>query len=535
MYYAASNGVKTVVILRDTDTISPRDPDYQDNITYMICWHRRYSLGDQHDYKTPDAFAEAMVSKYVSNNDFFRGIQDGLFESLRLKETDDGYIIQAKNMFSKDPNNWEADSHEPYSLSKDLNLSEESDPEMVREDLMSYCSSSELLRLCEQSGQVAILPLYLYDHSGISMSTGSFIGRVPHADWDSSQVGYIYLDKETAVENLCMAGEKVRIAKPIPYPLQESHIIPQGDFDSPVDSAMAAAGYSPVSPDSIMNLYDASLSSVPNQPLIDPNSLEKGLIFKKDNALYEFECWNPDGTFTIQEIATYNPDLVPLSEDTWKSRAEEILKADVIEYDNYLRDDIYGYQIYEGLEEVESVWGFNPGRERIQDVIGKELRHWFGSSMDFESDFSSDNFDIDSYFEDHDFPQLREDIRNKVQEQLEEDYVSVNSFPYATSYDDIKANKDNILDDIVEKLYSAHLDPTSESIKDTIFTHAGISRTLKAKITVADLEPGRDYTSDEIMAIFGKKQHSLQDMIASASSKRNVQVPASSRETDRSR
>jgi len=36
-----------------------------------------------------------------------------------------------------------------------------------------------------------ILPLYLYDHGGITMSTGSF-----SCQWDSGQVGFIYIDRE---------------------------------------------------------------------------------------------------------------------------------------------------------------------------------------------------------------------------------------------------------------------------------------------------------------------------------------------------
>lgn len=35
------------------------------------------------------------------------------------------------------------------------------------------------------------LPLYLYDHSGITISTGPF-----NCPWDSGQVGYIYVTKE---------------------------------------------------------------------------------------------------------------------------------------------------------------------------------------------------------------------------------------------------------------------------------------------------------------------------------------------------
>ena len=37
-----------------------------------------------------------------------------------------------------------------------------------------------------------VLPLYLYDHSGITISTSSFSCR-----WDSGQVGFIYVTKET--------------------------------------------------------------------------------------------------------------------------------------------------------------------------------------------------------------------------------------------------------------------------------------------------------------------------------------------------
>jgi hypothetical protein len=46
-----------------------------------------------------------------------------------------------------------------------------------------------------------IMALYLYDHSGISISTRSFLGRAPHAQWDSGQVGFI-AHKEADKEEL---------------------------------------------------------------------------------------------------------------------------------------------------------------------------------------------------------------------------------------------------------------------------------------------------------------------------------------------
>lgn len=40
----------------------------------------------------------------------------------------------------------------------------------------------------------AILPIYLYDHSMITISTTKFNG--PHAHWDSGQIGFIYITQE---------------------------------------------------------------------------------------------------------------------------------------------------------------------------------------------------------------------------------------------------------------------------------------------------------------------------------------------------
>lgn len=45
--------------------------------------------------------------------------------------------------------------------------------------------------LIKECGAKVILPLYLYDHSGITMSTGKF-----DCPWDSGQVGFIWISKE---------------------------------------------------------------------------------------------------------------------------------------------------------------------------------------------------------------------------------------------------------------------------------------------------------------------------------------------------
>jgi len=49
--------------------------------------------------------------------------------------------------------------------------------------------------LIKDRDAVVILPLYLFDHSGITMSTSPFGCR-----WDSGQVGFIVMDRETLLK-----------------------------------------------------------------------------------------------------------------------------------------------------------------------------------------------------------------------------------------------------------------------------------------------------------------------------------------------
>lgn len=56
--------------------------------------------------------------------------------------------------------------------------------------------------LIKEEHAVIISPLYLYDHSGITIKIGSFYGLLSqgHAEFDSGQVGFIYVTKEALKE-----------------------------------------------------------------------------------------------------------------------------------------------------------------------------------------------------------------------------------------------------------------------------------------------------------------------------------------------
>ncbi len=72
----------------------------------------------------------------------------------------------------------------------------------------NYSSWEELKKDIEDREDVAIiLPLYLYDHSGITISTSSFSCR-----WDSGQIGWVFITKKAARENFNIQriGKKIR-------------------------------------------------------------------------------------------------------------------------------------------------------------------------------------------------------------------------------------------------------------------------------------------------------------------------------------
>lgn len=116
----------------------PESPREWDNLGTMICWHRRYNLGDKHKYESPEDFKLALAKK----------LDPSVESTIEYWENKSGYY-------------------------KDNN---EHIQDVIDKTLDKYC---------------IMLPLYLYDHSGITMNTTGFSCR-----WDSGQVGYIYVSNE---------------------------------------------------------------------------------------------------------------------------------------------------------------------------------------------------------------------------------------------------------------------------------------------------------------------------------------------------
>jgi len=199
---AAKQTPYTLFVFEDTDLINPREES--DTFGKMMCWHNRHSLGDKHEHKNPNEFLIDLCDKTVPKDEIFQMIIDNRFENLWTgpdEENNEEYNIKSySDVFDK----WytEATYKPPLEDSKDD----------IIDLALPFLEIPELLDILRDYN--VILPLYLYDHSGLTMNTVGF-----SCPWDSGQVGWIYathddirneygsLDVEKAENLLCAEVE----------------------------------------------------------------------------------------------------------------------------------------------------------------------------------------------------------------------------------------------------------------------------------------------------------------------------------------
>lgn len=143
------NGVK-IEIVQDFDPESPRE---WANLGTMICFHSRYDLGDNR----PDG-------------DWVSHLLDLLGEEFterldRWREAE--WVKRCQHLSGREYFKAEAELGHDY-----------------RERVVD-----------EFRAEFIALPLFLYDHSGITMNTTGF-----HCPWDSGQVGWIYVSREDVLK-----------------------------------------------------------------------------------------------------------------------------------------------------------------------------------------------------------------------------------------------------------------------------------------------------------------------------------------------
>lgn len=148
------------VIKQDTIALHPRKE--WDNLGKMVCAHRRYDLGDDElpDYSSATDWAAAFTNYIADNED--TGIDK-----------------------------WATDKWGNYYYIDEIT------DELNERGLKKFNEWIEK--------NLIYLPLYLYDHGGITMNTTGF-----SCGWDSGQVGYIYITREKLKKEY---GENIRFTR----------------------------------------------------------------------------------------------------------------------------------------------------------------------------------------------------------------------------------------------------------------------------------------------------------------------------------
>jgi len=148
--------MKTYYRIKVEHDANPQNPREDDNLGTMLCWHRRYILGDENQWKRGEP-ADAIT--------------------WLIREVNPGFEYQLQDWYDEqwalrcEPHN------EPQRRAAERELMADYDARIDDEMDRHYTR----------------LPLFLYDHSGITMNTRPF-----SCPWDSGQVGFIYLSHARA-------------------------------------------------------------------------------------------------------------------------------------------------------------------------------------------------------------------------------------------------------------------------------------------------------------------------------------------------
>lgn len=166
-----SHGVQFCALFKLDDDADLANPRQGDRDTVMACFHPKYTLGDDlgATAKSPEEFWREMVKTNVSARELVEAARNEVISGLRIVEKDGDRF----DLCSLDNGKSEA----IY-----VGLPEEALPSAILEEI----DVKGAMDVMEK--HAVWLPLWLYDHSGLSMSCGA---PEYYDQWDSSMIGWI--------------------------------------------------------------------------------------------------------------------------------------------------------------------------------------------------------------------------------------------------------------------------------------------------------------------------------------------------------
>lgn len=188
-YFKNNNTLFRIHVEQDTDATSPREEDY--NLGTMVCWNRNYSLGDKHNFAFPEDFLNRLVIDNIKESTIINFIKN--------KKASNGLELR----YDRKEKTWELWGYYYWSLlgekrNPKFGVIERNNPiNFLIDDIIEAMSFEDKWKLLERHAGIVFLPLFLYDHGGITMNTTGF-----SCPWDSGQVGYIYTTKDKILKEV---------------------------------------------------------------------------------------------------------------------------------------------------------------------------------------------------------------------------------------------------------------------------------------------------------------------------------------------
>jgi len=168
---------------RDDEPLNPRI-DYDGNIGHMMVWWNRYSLGDtkENTYSDPESFVNDLVRNHVSDN--------AIINYVKAKKTSNNLEL----IYDRKERMWELWGYwKVWWNGNKIHhgvIESHSVLDFLIDDIIEAMTFEDKWKLLERNG-IIYLPLYIYEHGGITISAGGF-----SCPWDSGQAGWIYTTKE---------------------------------------------------------------------------------------------------------------------------------------------------------------------------------------------------------------------------------------------------------------------------------------------------------------------------------------------------
>jgi hypothetical protein len=153
------------VRIRVCNDPDPENPRQWDNLGTMTCWHSRYVLGDMHSHREPHELWVELLEHV---------------DDAGLKELCGKMVWRSRHVWN---------DYKEHSSARNIRPNTDEIRDFVLWQFQYSVHDEDMVVLQEiVQRHVLVLPIYMYDHSGLAFSTAPF-----SCPWDSGQVGWIWV------------------------------------------------------------------------------------------------------------------------------------------------------------------------------------------------------------------------------------------------------------------------------------------------------------------------------------------------------